>query len=67
MVAPHRWHFGATVVSPTRAVVVDAVRLRELAEADPELGYRVTLVMVETLVERLQTTRIRLLDLQRQP
>ncbi|SFR03031.1 Cyclic nucleotide-binding domain-containing protein [Lentzea waywayandensis] len=64
---PHRWHFGATVVSPTRAVVVDAVRLRELADADPELGYRVALVMLETLVERLQTTRIRLLDLQRQP
>ncbi|MEU3645254.1 cyclic nucleotide-binding domain-containing protein [Lentzea sp. NPDC034063] len=67
VVPPYRWHFGATVVSPTRAVMVDAVRLRELADADPELGYRVALVMVGALVERLQTTRIRLLDLQRQP
>jgi CRP/FNR family transcriptional regulator, cyclic AMP receptor protein len=64
VVPPHRWHFGATVVSPTRAVVVDAVKLRELAEADPELGYRVALVMVGALVERLQTTRTRLLELQ---
>lgn len=64
VVPPHRWHFGATVVSPTRAVVVDAVKLRELADADPELGYRVALVMVGALVNRLQTTRIRLLDLQ---
>ena len=64
VVPPHRWHFGATVVSPTRAVVVDAVKLRELADADPELGYRVALVMVGALANRLQTTRIRLLDLQ---
>ncbi|MEV6719176.1 Crp/Fnr family transcriptional regulator [Lentzea sp. NPDC051208] len=64
VVPPHRWHFGATVVTPTRALVVDAVRLRELADADPEFGYRIALIMVRTLADRLQTTRIRLLDLQ---
>lgn len=64
VVPPHRWHFGATVVTPTRALVVNAVRLRELADADPELGYRIALIMVGTLADRLQTTRIRLLDLQ---
>ena len=64
VVPPHRWHFGATVVSPTRAVVVDAVKLRQLSDADPELGYRVALVMVQALVGRLQTARMRLLDLQ---
>jgi CRP-like cAMP-binding protein len=44
IVPPHRWHFGATVVTPTRTVVVDAVRLRELADADAELGYRVAMM-----------------------
>lgn len=67
VVPPHRWHFGATVVSPTRAVMVDAVRLRELTDTDSELGHRVALVMVGALVDRLETTWIRLLDLQRQP
>lgn len=64
LVPPHRWHLGATVVSPTRAVVVDAVRLRALADADPELGYRLSLVLVGALLDRLQATRSRLLELQ---
>ena len=64
VVTPHRWHFVATVVTTTRALVVDTVRLRELADADPELGCLTALIMVRTLADRLQTTRIRLLDLQ---
>jgi len=38
LLPPHRWHFGATVVSPTTAVVVDTGELRKLADADPVLG-----------------------------
>lgn len=66
-VPPYRWHFGATVVSPTRAVVFDAARLRALADEDPALGYRLSLVLTEALITRLQSTRLRLVDLYRNP
>ncbi|NUT54024.1 MAG: Crp/Fnr family transcriptional regulator [Saccharothrix sp.] len=67
LVPPYRWHFGATVVSPTSAVVLDAVRLRALADEDPTLGYRLSLALAEALVNRLQATRLRLIDLYRNP
>ncbi len=67
VVPPYRWHFGATVVSPTRAIAWDAARLRELAEEDPALGYRLSLVLAEAMLNRLQSTRLRLLDLYRNP
>jgi len=63
LLPPHRWHFSATTVSPTSAVVVDTVELRKLADADPTLGYRLTLILLEALLNRLQATRTRLLDL----
>jgi CRP-like cAMP-binding protein len=65
LVPPYRWHFGASVVSPTSAVVVDAVELRKLADADPVLGYQLTRILLGALLNRLQATRIRLLDLYR--
>lgn len=67
LVPPYRWHFGATAVSPTRAVVVDTAALRALANDDPALGYQLALILIEALVNRLQATRIRLLDLYRNP
>lgn len=67
LVPPYRWHFGATAVSPTRAVVVDTAALRALANDDPALGFQLALILIEALVNRLQATRIRLLDLYRNP
>lgn len=63
LVQPYRWHFGATVVSPTRAAVVDTGALRQLADEDPALGYRLSLILIDALLNRLQATRTRLLDL----
>jgi len=65
LVPPHRWHFGATVVRPTRAVVMDTDRLRVLAQEDTALGYRLSTALLDALLNRLQGTRIRLLDLYR--
>ncbi|GAB2817599.1 Crp/Fnr family transcriptional regulator [Lentzea nigeriaca] len=67
LVPPYRWHFGATVVSPTRAAVVDTGALRVLADEDPALGYQLSLILIDALLNRLQATRIRLLDLYRNP
>jgi len=67
LLPPYRWHFGATVVSPTTAVVIDASELRKLADADPALGYRLALILIDALLNRLQATRTRLLDLHGHP
>jgi CRP-like cAMP-binding protein len=67
LLPPYRWHFGATAVSPTTAIAVDAAELRKLADADPALGYRLSLILIEALLNRLQATRIRLLDLHDHP
>jgi CRP/FNR family cyclic AMP-dependent transcriptional regulator len=67
LIPPYRWHFGAAAVAPTRALVLDAGQLRALIETDPALGYRLTRILLETLVNRLQATRLRLLDLYRNP
>ncbi|SER70569.1 cyclic nucleotide-binding domain-containing protein [Lentzea albida] len=67
LVPPYRWHFGATVVTPTRAAVVDTAELRRLADDDPALGYQLSLILLDALLNRLQATRIRLLDLYRNP
>lgn len=67
LVAPRRWHFGAVALDPVVAVELDATRLRELADADPALGYQLTLGLFEAMLSRLQSTRARLLDVYGSP
>ncbi|WP_051581723.1 Crp/Fnr family transcriptional regulator [Pseudonocardia acaciae] len=63
LVPPYRWHFGATAIEATRAIELDTVQLRALAEQDPRFGHRLTLMLFEELLGRLQATRARLLEL----
>ncbi|WP_084212050.1 Crp/Fnr family transcriptional regulator [Pseudonocardia acaciae] len=63
LVPPYRWHFGATAIEPIRAIELDTVQLRALAEQDPRFGHRLTLALFEALLGRLQATRARLVDL----
>ncbi|OJF84332.1 hypothetical protein NS14008_15255 [Nocardia seriolae] len=67
LVPPYRWHFGAVTAEPVRAIEFDATRLAEFADADPGFGHALTLLLFEALLERLQATRARLLDLYRNP
>ncbi|MFB7667724.1 cyclic nucleotide-binding domain-containing protein [Kitasatospora sp. NPDC056138] len=60
---PYRWHLGAQALAPVDAWEFPADQVRALCTADPELGYRLTLRCAEVIAERLQATRIRLLDL----
>jgi len=60
---PYRWHFDAVVVEPTSAIEVDGIQLRALCQTDPKLGYRLGQMFTAVLIERLQATRLRLLDL----
>ncbi|MBF6447818.1 MULTISPECIES: Crp/Fnr family transcriptional regulator [Nocardia] len=67
LVPPYRWHFGAVTTEPVQAIEFDAARLADIADADPKFGYTLTLLLFEALVDRLQATRARLLNLYRNP
>jgi CRP/FNR family transcriptional regulator, cyclic AMP receptor protein len=67
LVPPHRWHFSAVTTEPVVAVELDTARLRALAEDDPALGYPLALGLFEALLNRLQSTRARLLNLYENP
>jgi CRP/FNR family cyclic AMP-dependent transcriptional regulator len=61
--APYTWHFGAVATEPTLTIDLDAAGVRRLCEHDPEIGYELTTRFMAVVVERLQATRTRLLDL----
>jgi CRP/FNR family transcriptional regulator, cyclic AMP receptor protein len=60
---PYRWHFGASAVETTLAVELDGPGVRSMCEHDPVLGQELVRRFMAIVVERLQTTRLRLLDL----
>ena len=59
---PYRWHFSARVLQETRAIALDGVCLRTKGEADHDLGYELAMRVACILMERLQATRLQLLD-----
>ncbi len=63
LVPPRHWHFSAVAIDPVSAIEFDTEKLRALAEQDPGLGYQLALRLFEALLQRLQNTRARLLDL----
>ncbi len=60
---PYRWHFDARVQQPTRALALDAACLRAKCERDHDLGYEVFRRFMQVVTERLDATRLQLLDL----
>jgi CRP/FNR family transcriptional regulator, cyclic AMP receptor protein len=60
---PYRWHFDARALTPVRATAFDGACLRGKCEEDPSLGYALMSRFAQVLIERLQWTRLRLLDL----
>jgi CRP-like cAMP-binding protein len=60
---PYRWAFDARVLTPAQALVIDGERLRECISTDHDLGYEVMTRFAGLIVERLQATRLQLLDL----
>jgi CRP-like cAMP-binding protein len=61
--APYRWHFDARALTTVRATAFDGACLRGKCDADPALGYELMSRFAQVLIERLQWTRLRLLDL----
>ena len=59
---PHRWAFDARAVEDTGVIAFDGACLRGKCDADHELGYQLMRRFAAVLVDRLQATRLQLLD-----
>lgn len=60
---PFRWHFDARALVPVNATAFDAATVRAACESDAELGRELVSRVARVVVERLQWTRLRLLDM----
>jgi CRP-like cAMP-binding protein len=63
LIPPYRWHSDARVIEPTRAIALDGRCLREKCEADHSLGYELMKRFSHIMEQRLQASRMQLLDL----
>ena len=62
LVAPYRWGFDAKALELTRAISMDAACLRGKCEDDHDLGYEMMKRFTPVLIQRLQATRLQILD-----
>jgi hypothetical protein len=62
LLPPHKWHFDVEAVELTRAVTFDVRCVRDKFETDPRLGFELLRRFAAVIVDRLQMTRLRLLD-----
>ena len=63
MLKPYKWHFDARAVSDVRAIEIDARCIRRKAQEDKAFGYEVLMRFSGVMQERLEATRLRVLDL----
>jgi CRP/FNR family transcriptional regulator, cyclic AMP receptor protein len=59
---PYRWQFDARAQQAARVVSCDGACLRGKCETDHELGYQLMRRFAASLIDRLQATRLQLLD-----
>ncbi len=59
---PYKWNFDARALQLTRAISLDADCLRNKCELDHDLGYELMKRFSAMMMERLQATRLQLLD-----
>jgi CRP/FNR family cyclic AMP-dependent transcriptional regulator len=60
--APYRWQLDARAMEACRLIAFDGACLRGKCDADHELGYQLMRRFADHLVQRLQATRLQLLD-----
>ncbi len=63
MLPPYRLSFDARCVEHCGVIAIDAHKLRMACDADPALGYQLFKLLSGVVRERLQATRLQLLDL----
>lgn len=60
---PYKAHFDARALTLVRALALDGACLRGKCEKDPVLGYQIMKRFAPILIQRLDATRMQLLDL----
>ncbi len=63
LIPPYRYRFSAKAIENTRALVLDGKCLREKCEKNSDLGYELLKRLMGVFTERLEATRIQLLDM----
>ncbi|MFI5119292.1 MAG: cyclic nucleotide-binding domain-containing protein [Thermoanaerobaculia bacterium] len=67
LVAPYKWRFDARALDLTRAIALDGKCLREKCETNHDLGYELLKRFTNVIGERLDATRLQMLDLYAAP
>jgi len=62
LLEPHLWQFDGRALSLVRAVALDGDCVRAKCEDDPRLGFELMRRFAHLATDRLQSTRLRLLD-----
>jgi CRP/FNR family transcriptional regulator, cyclic AMP receptor protein len=62
LIPPYRWTYDARAIDNTRAIAINAACLRRKCEADHDLGYDMMKRFMPVLIQRLQATRLQILD-----
>ncbi len=63
LVPPYKWHFDARARDEVSAVSFDGACLRKKCDADPAMGYEMMKRLARLVSQRLETTRVQILDL----
>lgn len=61
--APYQNHFDARALELTRAISFDGKCLRKKIDEDHNLGYHIMIQFVQIIQDRLQATRLKLIDM----
>lgn len=63
LVPPHNWRFSGRAIDLVQAIRVDGKKLLKLCQKDHELGYQILSRLFQVVTQRLEATRLQLLDL----
>lgn len=62
LIPPYRWTYDAKAIELARAIAIDATCLRQKCESNHDLGYEMMKRFMPILIQRLQATRLQILD-----
>ncbi|MGO9435171.1 MAG: hypothetical protein ACLP00_12890, partial [Terracidiphilus sp.] len=62
LLPPFQWKFQARAVEDTRSIALDGKCLRTKCEENHDLGYEVLKRFAQIMEQRLEATRLQLLD-----
>jgi len=63
LVPPYRWRFDARATKPTQVIAIHAASARYALSAYPAFAYQFFMKFLPVVAERLENTRVQLLDI----